>query len=236
MRIIAISGWKRSGKDTLASHLVEAYGYKQISFARPLKDSVSEQFDIERWMIDDQKVKESPILSMPVYAKDAFSEMLVKFMWKELRREDGLQAEFMQIEPTTNRAYGLIVDKPVSPMYWTPRALCILEGSTKRAASPDYWVSKAIKTANEINPNATYIISDLRYRSEIQGIKDALSQKDQLITVRINRFDDSPSSDPSERDLDNADFDIVIANKNMSISHFLEIGSSRINDKLKDFL
>ena len=33
-----------------------------------------------------------------------------------------------------------------------------------------------------------------------------------LITVRVNRFTNTPSEDPSERDLDNYKFDVVIEN------------------------
>ena len=36
--IIAICGYKRSGKDTLANHLLEHYGFKRKSFADPVKE------------------------------------------------------------------------------------------------------------------------------------------------------------------------------------------------------
>ena len=40
-RIIAICGTKRSGKDVLANHIVNKYGYTKLSFAEPLKELVS---------------------------------------------------------------------------------------------------------------------------------------------------------------------------------------------------
>lgn len=39
-KIIAICGEKRSGKDVLANHIVNKYGYTRLSFAEPLKELV----------------------------------------------------------------------------------------------------------------------------------------------------------------------------------------------------
>lgn len=38
---ISVSGWMRSGKDTIANYLIERYGYKRLSFAGPLKREVA---------------------------------------------------------------------------------------------------------------------------------------------------------------------------------------------------
>lgn len=59
------------------------------------------------------------------------------------------------------------------------------------------------------------VISDLRYRSEAAQLKEwAKSKNYNLLLVRINRFDKSPSADASEIDLDNYDgFDVIIENR-----------------------
>ena len=44
-RIIAICGTKRSGKDVLANHIVNKYGYTKLSFAEPLKELVKQLFN-----------------------------------------------------------------------------------------------------------------------------------------------------------------------------------------------
>lgn len=44
-RIIAICGAKRSGKDVLANHIIEKYGYTKLSFAEPLKQLVKQLFN-----------------------------------------------------------------------------------------------------------------------------------------------------------------------------------------------
>lgn len=190
--IIALSGWKRSGKDTVADYLVANFGAKRIGFADPLKNSVAAQFGIDRASIDNPELKEAPLLNMPVQAKDKFSKTVTDFMYGEFRDQNG-------------KRYG--EGSPESVMYWTRRALCILEGSSKRSADPDYWVKQAVAQAS---PGGLYVISDARYINEMESLRREVGAN--LVTVRINRFETSPSEDPSERDLDNYAFDIVIKN------------------------
>lgn len=40
VRVIGLSGYARSGKDTAADHLVEKYGYTKVSFAAPMKEAL----------------------------------------------------------------------------------------------------------------------------------------------------------------------------------------------------
>lgn len=183
--IIMISAWKGSGKDTAADYLVKEFGFKRLGFADPLKDLCSSLFNVKRRMFDDAADKESPIMYMPVQAKDGFSKNVTDFMAKEFKTGSAFESE----------------------KYWTPRALAILVGSTMRSVNPDFWVEKAI---SQCQPGQKYVISDCRYKNEIESVKRAGAN---VITVRINRFDTSPSDDPSERDLDDYKFDVVINNK-----------------------
>lgn len=38
--IIGLSGWARTGKDTVAEHLVENYGFKRMAFADPMREAL----------------------------------------------------------------------------------------------------------------------------------------------------------------------------------------------------
>jgi hypothetical protein len=38
--IIGLSGWARTGKDTVAAHLVEKYGFTRMSFAEPMREAL----------------------------------------------------------------------------------------------------------------------------------------------------------------------------------------------------
>lgn len=42
--IIAITGYKQSGKDTIADYLIKQYGFSKKSFATPIKEAVKEVF------------------------------------------------------------------------------------------------------------------------------------------------------------------------------------------------
>ena len=89
MKIVALSGWKGSGKDTLANYLVDRYGFKRLAFADPLKDMVSEEYGIPRSHLDDPAFKEKPILSLPISPRDAFSRHIHDFLIGEFRKADG---------------------------------------------------------------------------------------------------------------------------------------------------
>jgi hypothetical protein len=50
--IIGVTGLIGSGKDTIASHLVEKYGYERYSWAAPLKDMTAMLFGWDRDMLE----------------------------------------------------------------------------------------------------------------------------------------------------------------------------------------
>lgn len=230
MKVIAVSGWAKSGKDTVTNYLLNKHKFTRVAFADPLKEMVAANYNIPLESLHVQEQKEVPLLQYPVTPKDKFALHVSKFMFKEFRSSDGRIPMEAYEDPSGallglmsyNQAFGA---PDVAQLYHTPRSLAILEGSTKRTANSNYWVDKAINDIRRLRINAPLtssisnttvktggvIISDLRYRSEIEPVKTAFG-KDAL-TIRINRFDTTESVDPSERDLDNYPFDMVIDNK-----------------------
>lgn len=187
MRIVAVSGKKGSGKDTLGKFLIEREGFVRLSFADVLKDMVSEQYDIPREWLDDSDFKEAPLYKYPVQTRDAFGEMIHSFLDKEFKEVNGTK-------------------------YWTPRALAILEGSVKRSVNVSYWVNTVINQIAFGDITKDYVITDLRYKSEVEQLRSFFGKA--LVTVRLNRIEGTPSLDPSEVDLDNfGGFNITIKNK-----------------------
>lgn len=211
MKVVAVSGWAGSGKDTIANILIAEYGFKRVGFADPLKDTVAEQFGFDRASLDDQNQKNLPLLDLPVELRDGFTKNLGTFMVREFRTKDGKICKDFVID-ASNSFYGLDDLNQTQKLYWTRRALCILEGSTKRTVDPDYWVKKAIAVAKKSGQQLV-VISDLRYKNEVAGVKMSLGVDDTLITVRVNRFETTQSADPSERDLDDATFDLTLTNR-----------------------
>jgi hypothetical protein len=186
MKVILISGWKRSGKDTSADYLVEKYGFERISFASPLKDIVSQLYDIPRTDCDNQELKEKPLMHLPAIASDDYTKKFMEVNEKNLANVDG-------------------------KLYWTIRALCIMVGSTNRAVRSDFWVKKAVDEMKK-NPEKVYIISDVRYKTEMKQILE-FAGKENVTSIRIERFATNPSTDASEIDLDDyVGFDHIISN------------------------
>jgi hypothetical protein len=178
--VIAISGWRGSGKDTAADFLVGEFGYTKLSFAKPLKDLVAETYGIDRAMLDSASGKETPLQQYPVIPTDAFTATVQERLTSEL-----------------------------SSGYWTPRALCILEGSMKRAVHANHWVRRVAGIITGI-PDMNFVISDLRYQSEADTLKLLVPE---IKLLSLDRFDSIDTVEASERDLDNYRFDYRITNR-----------------------
>lgn len=178
--VLALSGWRGSGKDTSADYLVNEYGFKKMSFAARLKDMVSKLYNVPREDLDSPTRKEMPLVNLPVIPTDRFTQTIHDMLREELKSG-----------------------------YWTPRALCILEGSIKRSVHANYWI-RAVAEEIINSSSGNYVISDMRYQSEADTLKILIPQ---IITVRINRFESIATNDPSERDLDLYKFDYTLDNQ-----------------------
>jgi hypothetical protein len=136
--------------------------------------------------------------------------MIHTFLFRELRDSEGNQPATHVIQD--GKSYGAVYGSDeLRQLYWTPRALCILEGSVKRSVNSGYWVDRAL---SYIKKGDDVVISDMRFINEAAKVKaHGESIETEVVTVRIERFDDCPSQDPSERDLDNYGFDRKISNR-----------------------
>lgn len=59
--VVGLTGAAGAGKDTAARILVEAYGYKRLAFADPIKDGLAGLLSLPRHVFDDPTLKERPI-------------------------------------------------------------------------------------------------------------------------------------------------------------------------------
>lgn len=203
VKVIALSGWKGSGKDEAAKVLVEM-GYKRYAFADVLKEIVADTYNVSVDRMHNQELKERPILSLPVITTDRWSYAIHSML-----KDEFAAVEFSEDSDDDD---GKVIRRV--QYFWTPRALCILEGSIKRSVSPFHWTSTVIREMNSTIDKGVqmkYVITDMRYRSELGQLREAYG--DNLLTVRINRFDQCFSTDASERDLDDGQFDVVVYNR-----------------------
>lgn len=229
MFILAISGWKRSGKDMIAEYLVKNYGFKRISFADPLKIMAAEEYDIPLNYMYEDEFKEIALPKYPVESTDPFLKNLHDHMVGEFRTITGEIPDLLL--SLNGKTRGRIKDEHGfqvwSPVYWTPRAIAIFKGSGNRAINKEYWTDKLIKEI-KTSGHDKIVISDLRFKTEVQKLSAQFG--DDISFIRVNRWSDVSSNDSSERDLDSYDFDAFINNKDVSkeevfrqVSHFISV-------------
>lgn len=229
MFVLAISGWKRSGKDMIAEYLVENHGFKRVSFADPLKVMAAEEYNIPLDHMYNDEFKEKAIQKYPVESTDPFLKNIHDHMVGEFRT---LTNEIpTKLMTSLGKTKGLVYDKHGfdvwAPVHWTPRAIAIFKGSGNRAINKEYWTHRLIKEIKE-SGHDKIVISDLRFKTEI---KELLSQfGDDISFIRVNRWSDVSSSDSSERDLDSYEFDEFINNKDVTkeevfrqVNHFISV-------------
>lgn len=181
--VILLSGYRRSGKDTAAAYLKEHYAMKRYGLADSLKIHTAKKYRLDLKWFNDQSLKEKPLKGLPVKKTDVFS----------VRIQDSLQTELASEDDA---------------IYWTPRALLILEGNLARTVDPDHWVNSVFFNMDK---NETNIISDFRFKREYSRFVELLGS-DQVVTVRIDRFSAPPSNHPSETELDDFNFDYTVEN------------------------
>jgi hypothetical protein len=213
MIVLALAGYKGSGKDTAAEFLTKECWFRRLAFADKLKENVAYAYNINRSSLDDPKLKEAPLLSMPVVSTDRFTRNVLVFMAKEFSATTGEKFDHAVFSATTNQLLGVRAkDGKTTPLYWSPRSLAILEGSTKRSVNPNYWVDYVVDQIKdpEVESNRHIVITDLRYKSEVARLKEVFG--DSLVTARVVR-NESTSEDPSERDLDDHEFDYYLYNQ-----------------------
>jgi hypothetical protein len=179
-KCIMLSGWKGSGKDEIAKYLTSNHGFKRVAFADILKDHVSKVYNIDRSFIDTNK--EEPLGQYPFNITNSFDQTIFNEIKCHLAYE--------------NNQY-----------YWTPRALCVLEGNTKRCVDPECWVKSALR---KVNRDDNIVVTDCRFPNEVQ---EAELWSTKCYVVRVDRFDLTTSTDASERSMDNYDFNYIIKNK-----------------------
>lgn len=181
VHVIALSGYKGSGKDTVADYLVAEHGYIKKQFASRLKDLVSDMYGVPRYVLDDPAMKEMPLHNLPAIPTDQFTGVIHRLLSSEL-----------------------------SSGFWTPRALCILEGSTRRSVHSNYWTTTVVNDILQAS-SSKYVISDVRYKSEVDTLRMLIPG---IRILRVTRPGNDPSTrDPSERDLDTyTGFDGIVEN------------------------
>ena len=195
--ILGVSGKARSGKGEFANIAVAEFGATQVSFAGPLKQEVA-------LFLTECKVKWE---HRHLHGEQRDKEAKLKVDYGNIPQCD-LGCYFKKFlmghgEPTTG---------PLGSNIWrfTPRSLMQYWGLEIRRINygDDYWVKQALAQCSD--PEKLYVIDDVRFPNEAQGVLDAGGQLIR-ITRRAGPLPSNPDH-PSEVSLDGWPFSIIIQN------------------------
>jgi hypothetical protein len=156
--IIGVNGRARSGKDTLAQIMVKDFGFKQISFADPLKLLCSKTFEIPLNHFYDDNLKDS-LFQVPVQVTEHHLECLVANL-----RDTGCVFTPDQINELNSKGLGFTLISPRDLLQRVGTDFC------RAAFGNDIWINICKNTLKKLEGN--FIISDARFLNERQLIKD----------------------------------------------------------------
>lgn len=234
-KIIAISGKKQSGKDTVGEiieNLLNGHTYsseedswnkdthlnscfqkvKIFKFANKVKQMVSVILNCTLEDLEDEKFKNTEIPELSKYCIISPKIPLTSKMFKT--KEEGVNYLIDRTDFTKEQieVLNLIIE-----VRMTPRKLLQLVGVEfgRNLIHQDIWVNS---TLNEIkNSNADVaVITDLRFKNELEKLQEL-----QTVFIRVNRKSDEKNTHISETDLDTVNFKHII-NNNKSYKDLVE--------------
>lgn len=188
MIIIGIGGEKHAGKNTAAQALVEQHGFKEISFAAPLKHLCSEATGIPYIRFDDNNLKDVPFTNQMMFG---YSDIvnLVK------------SAPIVLTQDQCDK----LVDRAVNecPTFSTPRQILQYVGTElfRECVDTNYWCNVL---AQEVKKYEKVVIPDVRFANERSIIRslngDLILIKRESLASSDGHISENQLGDESEYD------------------------------------
>jgi hypothetical protein len=200
--IIGLVGKKGSGKSTAAKIAKEEYGFKILSFAKPLKEMLSVAFNQPMHYFTDPVLKE--VVELPIEPSVEFIKKLTDYAYHNL------------IPVSSQLEVNMILELENFPKRVTPRALMQFVGTNlfRNCVSDNYWIHVMDM---EMDANSHYsnrfIFDDVRFPQEVQFVKD----KGGLIMklIRPMPLDTPVDNHASETAIDAIEADFMIRNDDL---------------------
>lgn len=169
-QLLAIAGFKGSGKDTIGDYLCSEYNFQKDSFAAPLKDAVSNIFGWDRTLLEGDTVKSrewreqidswwaerlgildlSPRKVLQLVGTEVFRQNFHDKMWL-------LSLERRFLDTTTNM---VVTDARFQNELGLVRDLGGMTIAVLRGDKPDWW--EIAEIANGESANASEAIQELK--------------------------------------------------------------------------
>ena len=193
-QIIGIGGAKFAGKNTAATIFRNKYGFKELSFAFPLKIAVAQAFDLTYRELDDPELKEKPFkkdIKMNIHALNSLKKVLSRY--HTFTEKDFIK---MLLEIGPQRFFS------------TPRQLLQYVGTDliRNCVDNMFWCKAFI---HDCKPYEAIVVPDVRFANERATIKE-MGGKLVLIKRGTETITDSHMSENSLGNDD--DYDIVFNN------------------------
>ena len=159
MQLIGLAGPARSGKDTVANHLVKTHGFKKFSFSDRLYEEVSKAFRVSVEFLQDPRIKDTERYEVSLrycFNKD-FVKAAVDVLDEQYRKHVGNVLLYPE---------GI----PLSPRW----VLQTWGTEYRRAQDPDYWIKEAdawVQREAEYDPHCKLVNTSVRYPNECDWIR-----------------------------------------------------------------
>lgn len=145
--------------------------------------------------------------------KDAAASLLADEMsFERLAFADALKEEVSSVTeiPIDLFHNHALKDQPIIGNK-TPRDLLLSHAAAARAVDPDIYARKIAEYILD-SSHKRFVISDWRYKRELEFLQNTLGSHVRLVRGRIERHGIVQSNDPSEHDLDNAYVEFTVKN------------------------
>jgi hypothetical protein len=218
-----INGPKGGGKDTVGAIIKLLLGNyaSQFVFANALKEKSEVDYSyygLTKKHFFDDRFKELPLLKLPVVASDVDCEARQRRIAEHFRTADGRPPSKYIAVKADDRFYTFFLANGANDagelLYWTPRAILIEQGCSKRSVVPDYWPDRCndlITACATANPEVIQYGTDLRFRNEKAGIQRAFPSA-KVYMIKILCPTKHVANDSTEADLRGTVFDFTIDN------------------------
>jgi len=178
MKIILLSGWSGSGKDTVADYLVTKHGYKKFAFATPLKDLAAELYKFPRELADSQEGKRQ--LWRVGYSKKTIRQILLDVARiDKFRFGDDIYANEIVAQIAKESPDAQIV---ISDTRYLNEIRVILEFAIKEKYEFAVWrISRTDKTTSPVDDISEHALDTYRANAYISNPGDSLENLYSLV-------------------------------------------------------
>lgn len=207
--LIGLSGLARSGKDTAAQHLIDAAGFVQYSFARPIKDVFDE---LHGWGHEQREGKKKETVGQFAFSRSRIYEIM-EDMFGEYLEEKGiitmdLAEQWVEILKEKGALITTNEDKGRHIAVYSPRQAYQWFGTElmRNNVAQEFWIDQARIFCDK---NLRVVVADVRFDNEADFIHE---RHGLLIKIERPGVEGAVNAHKSEAGVDPKKVDAIVIN------------------------